>query len=382
MKRFLLFFLAILMLALTSCANDMPLPDEDNPNHEDGKIDIPSLDSSLYQYSTLYQHLHNFQNIPGALLVHVSENGSSLYCLDKSAGELRMFCFDPLCNHSQCVSRLLPLTKMLVYQPYDGNIYGVPFEYGKKGGSRLYCVDGNTQDIRCVWEGNGNVIDSDFLYVYEQYLYFPVKRIDVGYDLFRYDVEQEEIEKMEPPSGKTFRYVFYISGDTFVATFTDDDAYYLTDMNFQRFKKTSCPRIYYMNGEHTIHILHGKRNQQSVSVGFGYHNLTSGQSYTILEQETPIYPAGFDGSYLYFIEYEWDGTAYMLGDILYRISVDGGAAEFVYDFDGTLREVVSFEDTLYYYRKEYQDGKAVHIYGRLTQNDDGFSAEDFPIAQS
>ena len=194
----------------------------------------------------------------------------------------------------------------------------------------------------------------------------------------RYDVEKGKAEVMTPPDGKYFHYVMYISGDVFLVTFVDEANCYLTDENFQKFTKTDYQNgFYYMNGSDAISILYDTRNGQHASVGFRYDNIKNGESHVVLEQQEPIHPTGFDGSYLYFIEYFWQDSGYLLGNILYRISIDGGNVEFVYDFGGTLREVVSFEDSLYYYRKEYENGSPVHIYGKLTEKSDGFIAEDF-----
>jgi hypothetical protein len=382
LKQSLLKILVVFLLICTleSCAQEMPSPDGNSPSSPNVSSKVDEIDISKYQLSAVYQHSYYFRNIPGALLVANQDHGAALYYVNKSSGDERIYCFDALCKHTNCVARTLYQPRLLQYHPYDKNLYGIPPEHGKKGGSRLYCIDGETQEMRCAWEGNGNVIDTDYLCVSGQYLYFPVKRTEVGYDIVRYDVEKGKAEVMTPPDGKYFHYVMYISGDVFLVTFVDEANCYLTDEDFQKFTKTDYQNgFYYMNGSDAISILYDTRNGQHASVGFRYDNIKNGESYVVLEQQEPIHPTGFDGSYLYLIEYFWQDSGYLLGNMLYRISIDGGNVEFVYDFGGTLREVVSFEDSLFYYRKEYENGSPVHIYGKLTEKSDGFTAEDFEI---
>jgi hypothetical protein len=69
-----------------------------------------------------------------------------------------------------------------------------------------------------------------------------------------------------------------------------------------------------------------------------------------------------------------------VGDILYRVSSKNGNVEVVCHQGGnSIREIHYFEDTLYYYRKEHVDGKAMLLYGILQPTNGAFTAEDFEI---
>lgn len=376
--------LCLISFSFVACANEMPDEWEDQGDDtvvEDGEEwseDI--IDTDLYTFSTIYdKRNHYIRNLPGMLLVPDQKDGATLYYINKATGVGRIYCFDPLCDHHSCAAAQIMLSEKCIYHPADGNLY---YSAGKASrlGSTLDCLDVNTQESRTVWKGNGNMLKSGSFFVMDQYLFFCVARTEGGYDVMRYDVLREQVEQMQPPAGKVFRAIT-ISGEYIFVYFMDEAVTYRTTAAFSTYTLLDIPvGIWYVDENLFVDRIKGEEIRGLAFgniIGFETYDILTGEYNEFCISEMPLYPKGFDGTYIYYTEYEKRGENYVEASMLYRVSILDGEVEEVCDFDGMIQEIAKFENTVYYYRKEYRNDVPVFIYGKLTESEEGFVAEDF-----
>ncbi|MBQ7338701.1 MAG: hypothetical protein IJW40_09660 [Clostridia bacterium] len=376
MKRICMIVIAAVLL-LSSCTTEMPEDPVSQEQEETPTAPEPAeIDTSLYEYSVIEQQSEFMLNLPGMLLVTDQARGATLYYVNKASGEERIFCLDPLCEHTSCVSQYFYMPRNLVYHPYDGNLYGTTVQNGTGYGTELYCIEAMTQEVSLAWIGNGNDL-TKYIYAYDQYILFTMERENGGYRLMRYDVESKTTEEIMPPEGRTFTKILYVSGDTILVSFTDDAGWYLADADFTEYTPTNVTSIVYLNGDLAIGNV---RNDQSRVTGLCYQSVHEEEQHVILDGNTPILTLGFDGEYVYYSEYYQDSSGnYQQGKALYRVALADGSVEHLGDFPGILMEVSCFEGTIYYYYKTYVDLKPTFVYGKLSETESGFVAEDFEI---
>jgi hypothetical protein len=383
MKKIIVCVMAIILLVSSySCASEMPSLKTDSTDTQKEDVALESIDSSRYTVSTVLPQSDYIRNFPGYVVVSNQDRGLTLYYVNKVSMEQRIFCFDPLCQHTACIAKQAYHVKNLIYHPGDGNIYGVIGD-GPRMGSTLYCMNVETQEMSVAWEGNGNALSGN-IYSYENYLYFGVSATEGGIDIMRYDAQSGKTVTLPAPENRTF-YRLYISGSTIAVKFLDDSALYLTDEEFHKYTRANgVENFKYMKDNIVISFIQGNGLSiglpQGYLLGFCCTDMNSGESHVFYESDVPIYAKGFDGEYIYFSVCEIEGDHYTVGDILYRVSSKNGNVEVVCHQGGnSIREIHYFEDTLYYYRKEHVDGKAMLLYGILQPTNGAFTAEDFEI---
>ena len=375
----------VMAFSAISCADEMP---EQQPNGEEIQQEIEwtepdFVDQTIYQPSTIHSESRFIRNFPGMLIVSNQDYGLLLHYVNKATGEQRVFCFDPLCDHDNCIARQVCLAQKIIYHPHDGNIYGY-LGAGGRMGTEIYRIDMETQEAEVIWKGNGNKLDEQ-VFTYREYLYFAVYAVDGGVDIMRYDVETEQVELLNPPQGRKFRF-FIICGETILVRFMDDPTYYLANDRLQILKPIEDVAVsQYMSEKTLISYIMGDQAVRGTALGniIGYqaYDFKTSSVKTFYESDVPMYPKGFDGEYVYYTEYEVkaDNTVREL-DTLYRVScVDGHVDEVLEKGGQGIQELHCFEGVLYYYRKQYTDGSADLLYGKLVKTENGFVAEDFEI---
>ena len=364
----------VMAFSAISCADEMP-EDQMIPDDQSGHKEASPIDWSLYEENEIFQNTKYIKNMPGVLLVCDQSHGATLYYVNKASGEERIYCFDPLCQHGNCAAYHFYLPRNLVYHPYDGCIYGTTVEHGLGSGTELYRIDLQTQEIEIVWPGKGNYLEQ-YLYAHEQYIYFPVKNEEKGYDVMRYDADTQELELMSAPKGKAFMKFLYICGDKIIVRFMDEKELYQTDEDFSQFTPLGLEGLTYFDQERVILPVATEGN----IFGFKVQDFGSESATLFFESNVAILNLGYDGTYVYYAEYKQAvGGSAGLDDTLFRVCVDNGVVEELCSLGGTPMEIACYDGNVYYHTKKYLDGSPEFFYGKLVKTENGFVAEDFEI---
>ena len=381
--RYITFFAAlILMLSFIGCADEMPQVDgeleQDDypPTYQDDVID-----TTLYELSSVGSYSRNMLNMPGMLLVTDQKRGATLYYINKATGKGHIFCFDPLCDHLNCPASQIMMTLKCGYHPEDNALY---YSIGRatRMGTELYRLDLATFESEVVWESDGNLLDPGFE-VYGDYLLFGVQRTEGGCDFYKLDVASRTVSPIQPPAGKVLQSV-WVRGGKLYAMFMDGPIHYRVDISSGMYTEVDSP---IRGGFYDDTIQVGNIMGEQEIRGLAYGNIVGFESYTaatserrqIYKGEVPLYPKGFDGEYVYYTEYEKKGDSYVENPMLYRVSIQTGEVQELCEIEGYLMEVIKFEDTVYYCHKVYVDSSPQFLYGRLIEDEYGFTAEDFEI---
>ena len=372
--KYCLLILFLLSLLL-SCTREMPDDELLVPDEQQENVEIAPINRSLYEDSGVFQNTKYMKNLPGILLVCDQTQGATLYYVNKESEEERIYCFDPLCKHGNCVAYHFYLPRNLVYHPYDDAIYGTTVQHGLGCGTELYRIDPQTQEIELVWQGNGNDLDR-FLYAYEQYVFFVVENSEKGYDIMRYDAERDEVEQMAPPNGKAFMRFFYIQGEKIIVRFMDEKEWYQTYEDFSQFISLGSNGMTYFDQERAIQLI----STEGEIFGFRVQYFGSEQTKVFFESDVSVLNLGYDGKYVYYAEYiQAANGSFLLDEMLYRVCVDDGEVEQLCPLGGTPMEVACYDGNIYYHVKKYSDGSPDFFYGKLIETESGFVAEDFDL---
>jgi len=339
------------------------------------------IDTTLYELSSVGSYSRNMLNMPGMLLITDQEKGATLYYINKATGKGHIFCFDPLCDHLNCPASQIMLTRKCGYHPKDNALY---YSIGKatRMGTEVYRLDLETFESEVIWKSDGNLLKHGFD-VFGDYLVFMVMRTEGGYDVMRLDIKNGDVIPVQPPSGKIFQSFTVINGKAY-ATFTDEPTYYCLDVSLSHYTAIEVPvRGTYFDDKVRIGKLMGEEEIRGLAygniVGFEAYEMQTGKRWQVYKGEVPLYHKGFDGEYVYYTEYEKKGDSYVENPMLYRVSIQTGEVQEICEIEGYLMEVIKFEDTVYYCHKVYVDSSPQFLYGRLIEDEYGFTAEDFEI---
>lgn len=377
--------LLLTLLLLVGCTTTLPPIDPDDSEAEDlySNNEKDAVDSALFELSDVEPYSRFMLNLPGMVLITDQNRNLALHYINKATEKHMIFCFDPLCDHSNCPATQIMMTLKCGYHPKDHALY-YSIGKGSRMGTELYRLDLETFESDRVWKGNGNTLQQGFT-VYGDELLFSVTRADGGYDYMRLQVSNRTIKQIQPPTGKVFQSIVVRKGQAF-ATFTDEAAHYRIDNNWNTYTPADIPTGgKFFSNDLQIGYLMGDKKIDNLAygnvVGFTVYTFQTGELRKFFLSDEPLYPKGFDGTYVYYTKYEKEGEVFAEASTLYRLSILNGAKESLCDIDGVLMEIVKFEDTIYYCRKVYTNDAPQFLYGKITELDDIFTAEDFPITQ-
>ena len=333
MKRILtICLLAVLLLSFVVCWNGCA----EEPLWEVG--DATKIDTSLYVPSSVCYSNDwgqcGFVDAPGMLL-YVEQDvqsgdgsiGAKTAFINKATGTSHLFCFDPLCQHKDCVASIFSFVDgMMAYNAVSDALYCIRSspEFGG-GGDSIYKVDMLASGATLVVEGDRN--DVWDIAAAGKYVFWLHKLSDGGRELCRLNVETEVLDTYPALDGKTIS-SFYISGEHIYLLFQDEIEYYLTDPTFSETRKIE----HFHQGMRWIYLCGTTAYLAELNVENRYY--TNLRAYYVLTgEETPLLQeecywfSGIDGDYIYYYTYS---------DIshTYRIKTDGsGDPELFFTFD-------------------------------------------------
>lgn len=333
MKRILIIcLLSVLLLPLGVCLSGC----DEEPLWE--VADAAKIDTSLYTPSGVcYSNgwgQRGFVDAPGMLL-YVAQDvqtangsiGAKTAFINKATGTSYLFCFDPLCEHMDCVASIFSFVDgMMAYNVVSDKLYCIRSspEFGG-GGDSIYKVDMLASSAALVVEGDRNEVWN--IAAVGKYVLWLHKLPDGGRELCRLNVETEVVDTYPTPKGKTVS-SFYASGDYIYLLFEDEIEYYLTDPTFSETRKLEHfyvgMRWVYLCGT-TAYLAELDVENRCYTNLRAYHVLTSEE--TSLLQGDAYWFSGFDGDCVYY---------HTLSDIshTYRLKADGaGESELFFTFD-------------------------------------------------
>ena len=332
MKRILIIcLLAALLLALpaslSGCAEE-PLWEI---------ADATKIDTSLYApsgvcYSNEWGQ-KDYVDAPGMLL-YVAQDvqgadgsiGTKTAFINKATGTSHLFCFDPLCEHKNCVASVFSFVDgMMAYNAVSDKLYCILSspEFGS-GGDSIYKVDMLASGAALVVKGDRNEVWN--IAATGKYVFWLHDLPDGERELCRLDVETEMVDTYPTPEGKTIS-SFYVSGEYLYLLFRDEIEYYLTDPAFSETHKLEHfyqgMRWIYLYG--TTAYLAEIDTENRCYTGLRAYAVQTGEEMPLLP-EGSYWLSGFDGEYVY---YSLSGISNT-----YRIKADGtGEPELFYTFD-------------------------------------------------
>ena len=347
-------------LILTSCAKEMPPSVQEDPDTDiadNSPIAPDEIDHAAFTESEHW--LHNsysrvFRNLPGMIMF---TDGGELCYINKRTGRQFSFCYDPLCDGESCIAHANPLAIYYVWSPVDGCLYASQYDLTTAGNDGLlYRLDFSSQEQKMVMMGNGNEIR--YLAANKSHIFMLRMQKEGGCEILRYDPIKIVTDIIAPPQGKIFNNL-HVSGDIILVWFQDDPYAYLTDSSFSTYEKTELSNIIYMDGAKVYYAT----DHSGMSVGrlisarnlYQYDLSTKETKHLLSSDNAALDPVGFDGAYVYYLlnPLREDDPRQIAeyGDILHRISVNGGESEALIHFDqeqtGLAYELYAYEACCY-----------------------------------
>ena len=266
--------------------------------------------------------LYEVQDVQGAN----GSIGTKTAFINKATGTSHLFCFDPLCEHKNCVASVFSFVDgMMAYNAVSDKLYCILSspEFGS-GGDSIYKVDMLASGASLVVKGDRNEVWN--IAATGKYVFWLHNLPDGERELCRLDVETEMVDTYPTPEGKTIS-SFYVSGEYLYLLFRDEIEYYLTDPAFSETRKLEHfyqgMRWIYLYG--TTAYLAEIDTENRCYTGLRAYDVQTGEEMPLLP-EGSYWLSGFDGEYVY---YSLSGISNT-----YRIKADGtGEPELFYTFD-------------------------------------------------
>ena len=223
MKRVLVFFLSILLLFLTAC-NQTPPVNTSNSNNTNILDNVQSPSASILQNVIIAEKNESFINLPSRV---VFSNGVKNVYYSKADGQTYIYCFDPLCDHSdgKCLA-----------QPVTLNTVGINFSGTKFVNNRFWCTatflgkivsfnfDGTDMKVeydagykaeQITWSGDLWIPD---IMAYGSYLYLEQNKKateDGKAHTLRFNTETKEMEDLTEKTGNYIMPQFFYNGNIY-----------------------------------------------------------------------------------------------------------------------------------------------------------------------
>ncbi|MBQ7338050.1 MAG: hypothetical protein IJW40_06305 [Clostridia bacterium] len=398
-KRIIAFLAIIIGISLfLSCAHEMP--QDSGFEHSDEKIEHAApIDRSIFtpEESMVYSYITPyFCNIPGMVLLNDQEaHGGGMHMSYVNKADLKeyFFCFDALCNHTSCLfgyNGPLCYIENVIWSPSDGCLYATAIvsdpENRAPNDGVLYRVDMDTMVAKRVIDSNGEPLSR--LYASESDIFVTRKLQTGGYEILRYHPQSGEVLSIQAPEGRAFK-LLRVSGEVILVSFMDDPTLYQTDRNFSEYRATELPRKFLYLDQNVVVSAASADGEPVVwetsARSIQTIRVDTGEIQTLLSyDDLNVRVVGYGGGYVYFIlnpiAKEDETQVEHCGNILYRVSTDGGKAEPMIDFSAAH---TGRADDLYVYWAACYDGvvycnvrcdtpgKFVEMYGTITMSENG-----------
>ncbi|MBQ2989459.1 MAG: hypothetical protein IJD59_10175 [Clostridia bacterium] len=225
MKKLFTLFLALSLLFLTACNTKPPVGTNDGTGSSNSSgTDIQSPSSSIPQDVIIAEKNENFINLPSRVVFH---NGSKNVYYSKADGQTYIYCFDPLCDHSEgkCLA-----------QPITLDTVGINFWGTKFVNNRFWCTatflgkiisfnfdgtdmkveyDAGYQVSQITW--SGDLWNPDIM-AYGSYLYLEQNDSaseDGKVHTLRFNTETREMEDLTEKTGNYIYPNFFYNGNIY-----------------------------------------------------------------------------------------------------------------------------------------------------------------------
>ena len=366
MKKLFALMLALAVLFLTACNTKPPVgttpsgtQNGETPNHGQSADNwMEALQGKVVSAI----NLHTMIDLPSRIIFegttyfnssnagNVREN--YLYYYSKADGKVYVYCFDPLCEHTDCMANL------------EFHKEGWTFDETAFYNNRFYSVTAYGQILSFSFDGSDKKIEYDLEYVfpdgyrysvwnfaglYGPYLYLIWYQDVSGseYHILRYNLDTKEMEDLTEKTGNcinpSYFYNGYIYGDDNNGGFLKADL----DLNTM---------------EPLDHFVSSKRCEGNFIIGYSYnennkrngitiYNIETGETKILTNEELGLeflpYICCVTDEYIYFadptpiilgtlISQRWDGTILEQkiskgSGKLYRMNLDGTNVICVYD---------------------------------------------------
>ena len=237
MKKLFTLFLALALLFLTACNTATPPVVTDangstvsgNPSSGTNGTEAPVGDNWLDAYRgkvVSASYLNDFIDIPSRIIFEASVEGAGSYggsmvynfYYSKADGKAYIYCFDPLCNHMECMAG--PANNIyLAWSFYNTFFYNNRFYSLTDWGQMLsFSFDGTDKKIEydlnyefpdnrrySVWSPSG---------LYGPYLYIDLYMDRGGFErqTLRYNLETKEMENLTEKTGNYINPHYFYNG--------------------------------------------------------------------------------------------------------------------------------------------------------------------------
>ena len=347
MRKICSFFLVFFILFLTGCHSKPPVDSGDASS----STDLPKYPISENSIVRNLSSNGEFIQFPSrvAFQMHLTSGQTLNVYYSKVDGKVYVYCYDPLCDHSdeKCFASQVGHVTIEQTRFINGRFYGMDAYNGK-----IYSFDFDGTDMKLVYESEylpgeipNGVWESDMM-AYGAYLYI-VQRADAegSPHNLRFNIETKQMEDLTQKTGNYVSPQFFYHDEIYA--YNDNNEPVKTNLELTVCEATEDFELSaYFSGSTFIYNVHDEKWN---TVGIGSYNVETGERKQIANEALGI-PDGsrammmaIDKEYIYYCS----SNRVLAG---YRLHPKTGQKIAVYKYDGKI------------YRAEHDGTNAVCIY--------------------
>jgi len=360
MKKIFALFLACALLFLTACNKTPPI--EGSSNEDAGNSSVNWQDA-LQDQLVLGKH-GAFIEFPSRVVFEMDINHEDMVCYySKSDGKIYVYCFDPLCDHTDYICLGNPAKKRS----------GFSFAATVFVGNRFYSIDAYGKIYSFAFDGSDKRLEYDSGYeveesigdgtiwgigcVYGPYIYFVSTAEAEERHLMRFNTETKDMEDLTAKTGNYVSPIYFYNG--MIYGMGDGrktvDTFFKADLDLNMVEPIDASRSLALCSGHTIvnTVLKERESilEEVERIGTSIYDIKTGEKQFFTNEdwgleEDPIFVCATD-QYFYFYESKKvalgtvvvetgsgpvEKTSYKSNPgKLYRMDLDGSNIVCVYD---------------------------------------------------
>ena len=313
MKKLLALFLAFALVFLTACNTKPPVGTNadgstasGSQGGNNGGTTNNGGNSQKWDWTPLQGQLfssnHELLEIPSRIFFsdRIENNENRFYYYSKADGNAYVYCFDPLCDHTDYTCLGNPTSSSAGSGSFD--VDRVDFI-----NNRFYCVHSYGKIYSFAFDGTDKKLEYDAKYdtfvwgraiAYGPYIYIRSSAEAETDHILRFNVETKEMEDLTEKTGNYVHPHFFYNGMIYGTRETTVDTFFKADLDFNTVEEIS-PSIIPMDVcSGNIFVGIATKARESVAeavtkIGISFYDLETGEQRIVTKEELGLdfYPA-------------------------------------------------------------------------------------------